>query len=665
MPFDISTAKSVTKEEIGKNSSKFDLSTAKPAFEDTLDRSRGAPASIRSAAASAPTDQDRLSFLKKYYPDIQSYKEDNYVFTDPETKRPTLYNPEGLDLGDVAEFGRGTAELLGGGIGAAVATVGGQLGPQIATPEEIVTVPAAAGAGAALAGNIYDTLTRSIFDVPDTRSALASVGDEGISVMANAIGQRAGDIASELLSTGVKSVGRYIGKTADEIKDAFTRIETSPTAGAISQNKTIQGVENALAKLPLSSDIIGKQYQATVDGMDKFATKLASNLSKKEGTEEIGRSIKKGVNKFTDKFKVQASDLYNNLWNKLPTDSRVPITNFTNELDDIVGQFSDDPAFRGLLDSPIITKLKDASYKMLPIGVTVKTLKALRTKIGNELDNKSLLTDTTNAELKKLYGALSEDMKSAAENAGALNQFTRANNYWKAGRSRIDEVLNPIVSIGDAEKIYSKVFGKEGQVLKNVGGSTIRKLMRSLPKASQKDVSSEFIRRMGTKSPGSAGFEDIGTSFSPARYITQYNKMPNEAKKAVFDRVPGLRQATDDLARTSAAVKEGFSMANNSGTAGQLMFMSLLTGGIGGAYGGSEGAAVGIGALLAPAAAAKLMTNPKFVRWLADAGKISISDPNSIGPFMGRLYAIAEGEPLVQEYVESLNNAFRPAVSQE
>lgn len=630
--------------------------------QSDIDRKRGAPTNVRNAIAAAQRPEDKLTALRSFYPDARPIEGGNYVFTDPRTNQQTLFNPEGLDVGDITEFGRGAAELLGGGIGGAIPLVAGQLGPQAALPEEIVTVPAGVGLGATIAGNIYDMATRSIFGVPDTRSAIEVVGDDAAGVLVNAVGQKLGEVMEQGVRSGVSAGGRLAGKASQEVKDAFFRMGVEPTAGAVSGNKTIQGIEQALAKLPVSTDVINKQYAKTIDGMDDFAKKIAGRISNKEGSEQIGRSIQKGIESFSGRFNNQASKLYDELWAKLPQGKRVPVDNFTRELDSLTGQFADDPAFRGLLDSPAIKKLSDAAVESTEStgGVTVGTLKALRTKVGNELDNKSILSDTTNAELKKLYGALSDDIKAAADVAGAGNEFKRANNYWSAGRSRIDDVLNPIASVNDAEKIYRKVFGQDGKALKNIGASDLRRIMSSIPEQSRKDVAAEFVKRMGMSTPGTSGF-DGAASFSPARFLTQYNSMGPASRKAVFDRVPGLRGSIDDLALTSAAVKDTFSMANNSGTAGQLMFMSMLTGGIGGAYGGAEGAAAGVGAVMSPYVASKLMTNPRFVRWLADAGKEVVTDPNAIGPFIGRLVGIAEAEPAIKEeiyqYAESLRSA--------
>lgn len=627
-----------------------------------IDRARGAPTNVRNAIASAQRPEDKLTALRSFYPDAQPYEGNNYVFTDPRTNQKTLFNPEGLDVGDVTEFGRGAAELLGGGIGGAIPLIAGQLGPQVAAPEELVTVPVGVGLGATIAGNLYDMATRSIFGVPDTRSAIEVVGDDAAGVLVNAVGQRLGEVVEQGVRSGVSAGGRLVGKTSQEIKDAFTRIGATPTAGAVSGSKTVQGIEQALAKLPLSSDVIGKQYASTIDGMDAFAKRIAGKISTKEGSEQVGRSIQKGIDSFTDRFSTQASSLYDNLWAKMPKNNRVPVDNFARELDSLTGQFADDPAFKGLLDSPIVKKLSDAAEETVNKqgGVTVGTLKALRTKVGNELDNKSILSDTTNAEIKKLYAALSDDIKSAAEIAGASSEFTRANNFWGAGRSRIDDVLKPIRTASSAEKVYNKVFGVDGKALKNIGASDLRSLMSSLPEASRKDVAAEFVKRMGMSTPGNAGF-DGAASFSPGRFLTQYDNMRAPARKAVFDRVPGLRASIDDLAKTSAAVKDTFSMSNNSGTAGQLMFMTMLTGGVGGVFGGAEGATAGAAAVLSPYAAAKLMTNPKFVSWLAGAGKEVVTDPNAIGPFITRLVAIAEAEPEIKEeiyqYAEGLRSA--------
>jgi hypothetical protein len=103
----------------------------------------------------------RLEAIKQYYPDAVSTAgtpmgEDNFIYTNPATGQKTLYNPKGLDMGDYVSVGQRYCFCVAGTVGGAAALVGGQLGPQAATPEEFVTVPAAAALASEGAGQLYD-----------------------------------------------------------------------------------------------------------------------------------------------------------------------------------------------------------------------------------------------------------------------------------------------------------------------------------------------------------------------------------------------------------------------------------------------------------------------------------------------------------------------------
>ena len=62
-----------------------------PAFVKSLDRTTGASTLARTAAHKNLSKEDRLATVRKTYPDAEEY-EDNYVFTNPETGKPTLFN---------------------------------------------------------------------------------------------------------------------------------------------------------------------------------------------------------------------------------------------------------------------------------------------------------------------------------------------------------------------------------------------------------------------------------------------------------------------------------------------------------------------------------------------------------------------------------------------
>ena len=77
--------------------------------------------------------------------------------------------------------------------------------------------------------------------------------------------------------------------------------------------------------------------------------------------------------------------------------------------------------------------------------------------------------------------------------------------------------------------------------------------------------------------------------------------------------------------------------------------------------GAAAGAATGI---LAPYAAAKLMTSKGFVNWLSDAATIATQNPKAMGAHILRLHLISQREPEIKEevrqYLTQLNNLSAP-----
>jgi hypothetical protein len=133
---------------------------ADPKFT-AIDTSSGAPKKVRAIVGNFDDPTRRLEAIKQYFPDAVSTAgtpmgEDNFIYTNPDTGQKTLYNPKGLDMGDYVSVGRDIVSGVAGTVGGAAALVGGQLGPQVATPEEFVTVPAAAALASEGAGQLYD-----------------------------------------------------------------------------------------------------------------------------------------------------------------------------------------------------------------------------------------------------------------------------------------------------------------------------------------------------------------------------------------------------------------------------------------------------------------------------------------------------------------------------
>lgn len=67
------------------------------AAKEFIDQDTGAPAFVRAQVGGSPTE-DRLANIRRFYPDAAPYDDDNFIYTNPDTGRLTLYNPPGFDV---------------------------------------------------------------------------------------------------------------------------------------------------------------------------------------------------------------------------------------------------------------------------------------------------------------------------------------------------------------------------------------------------------------------------------------------------------------------------------------------------------------------------------------------------------------------------------------
>lgn len=281
-----------------------------------------------------------------------------------------------------------------------------------------------------------------------------------------------------------------------------------------------------------------------------------------------------------------------------------------------------------------------------------EALRKLRTLVGGELENTSLVSDVPRSKWKAVYAALSQDMEAAATTPEAKRALDRANRYFNARATRIDDIDRVIDRNGGPEKIYQAVMGGVKD-----GGSTLRSVMQSLPEEGQKAVTAAALRRMGLANPGAQ--DAAGEAFSAATFLTNWNKASPEARRALFDRYgPGFSSDLDKIAKVAARIKEGGqAIANPSGTARQGAQFAYW-GGLGGALmTGQVGAALGLGlGGIGSNIGARLMTNPRFVKWLAAATEKPVGALPAQINVLKRL-ASESRDPEIAEAVEALSQS--------
>lgn len=523
------------------------------------------------------------------------------------------------------------------------------------------------GAAAPIAGapGITGQVAKSVASNPVVQGVSAVTGptaaevarQSGASPAAQVVADVAGTIAPGLSSYMVPEAvrrgfrgGEQGRQAVQESIDTFRDAGTTPSVGQATQGRFAQATESLLSRTPGGAGRMSAKASAQADEIGAALERQAAALSPKASGEQAGRAIVKGVSGeggFVDTFKTKQGELYDKLDTFIPKDKLVDVSKTRKALDalnvDIEGAPSISAFFKnakiggikGALESDVATGAGAGLMNSPENGkLPYEALKKLRTLVGNEMADSWAGSDVPRSKWKALYGALSEDLKVAASDAGpgGRTAWERANNFSRAGMSRIEVLSSVIEKNGGPEKVFQAATSGTKE-----GATTLRAVMQSLPEDGQKTLTATVLRRLGNAKAGVQN--DTGSQFSTETFLTNWNSLSPEAKRVLFDRFgPGFRQNMDQVAKVAANLRTGSKVfVNPSGTAQAAtqyttvgaFAMSVLTGNYtaGGAIAGTAVAANG---------SARLMANPNFVKWLATATKAPIGARAALINQLGR-----------------------------
>lgn len=634
-------------------------------LEQSMDRETGAPALIRASVGPGHRKtSDRLATLQKYFPDAKPYGDDNFVFTDPQTRRPTLYNPPGMDAGDVAEYGRVAAEMGGGAIGGVAGALTAAPTGMMSAP---VTVPAGVGLGAEAAGQIYDLGLEWLGNRVDTRGVGHRTADAGTGVAVNAIGQKLGTELPYALKRGVAGVrNRMAGASGPQLLRDYraANIPLNGSAASITGSRPIQGTTEALAKLPSSAGRMGNAADDTLNAIRLYSDDVARGFGTPMTKQGAGEVIQKGASNAAARFVNRRALLDDSIVELVGRNTQADIQPLAGLVQKMKHQAANNPRTAGYLNKAMSEAQKvldDAGEN----GISFEALRNFRTDLGAKLDQPDVsgYVGKEAAALRQVYGAVKQSLLQTAKKAGpdAEHALKLHDRYVGFNRNINLPDLDKLAK-QDAEKAFDFAMNRAKD-----GGVKLMRLRKNLTPDEWDVVAATTLKRMGTARPSSQGVD--GDLFSVDSFLTNWNKLSPEAKRSMFGgtRYKGLAPQLDRLTRVVGSAKDVTAMKNFSGTAQQHVYMQLLMGGggaVGGyATGGPEGAVAGMaGSIILPNMAARLMTNPKFVSWLAKGVQIAPANYNGMAGHLGRLVAIGEAEPAIQEEVNQFIDAFRTIV---
>lgn len=613
------------------------------------DTKSGVPFGVRQAVGGARTPADKLSTLRQWYPDATPYGQDNFLITDPKTGRPTLVNPPGFDVGDIGGVAPELAEIAGG-------TVGGVIGAASPVPGGMVM---GVGLGAAAGREAEDVLAQTVGNRLDTRPMPERIVDAGVTAGVNSLGQ---GVAGKI-EEGVKGVyGSFRGGGERALTD-FAEANIQPLAGMATGNKGVQILDNALANTHGGGSWMQEAARKTLDGIQNESGRVARKFGQPKTVQDAGEVITSAAKGAGDRFAARQKELDGQLDVLIGKDTLVPVTNARALLSQLKADIARAPNTQGEAVGAAAREL-EALVNDAPTGmIRFSDLRAARSSLGKALETPDVTgySGRSMGALRRAYGAMREDIRQAADLAGpkARKALDTHDRYVRFNRSVNLDVLDKIDKLGADEKAYK--FAMSGA---KDGGSRLRTLRRNFTTEEWDTVAATAFENLGRSKPGAAGAtefsDDIG-EFSVNTFMTNWNAMSPQARAALFGgtRYRELEAPMNRLVRVVDRAKESEKMANPSGTArNALAALGIIEAGRQTAEGDPlQGVGTLAAGVLAPRYAAKLLTNPKFVQWLATGVQLAEKSPASMTSHISRLALVAKGEPAIREEISQYLSA--------
>lgn len=581
-------------------------------------------AELVSGQSSAP--------VARPYREIAGNLADKAGLPQPQTARERV-------VGDVGEALTGTALTMG--TGAALGPTN-RLGQFLTAQPGLQAVSTATGAGAAGV----------------TREQGGTQGQQLAAGLAGGLGPGLAGAGAAATTRGL--VRGRSGEAMQQTIDDFRAVGATPSVGQASGNWLLQGGENLLSGAPTSAGVMNRFAERQAGDIGEGLQSTAEGIARNASGERAGRSIERGIDTFAKNARAQQRALYWQADRFIPEQTPVPTSNTWQSLVAMTTPTPGATATTGALVSPKVIQLRDNLMQDLAAGngrLPYSALKAVRTQIGEQISDFSLTPDAPTRQLRQIYGALSRDMEAAAKAQGpeAERAARRANNYTRVLSDRLEQVQRIVDKNGGPERIFTAAMTGTRD-----GGTTLRSVMQSLPKEGQEMVTGAVIKRMGLANPGQQ--DAAGDAFNAATFLTNWNKVSPEAKRALFDRHgPQFSASMDRIARVADNIKQGSKVfANPSGTANRGAAITYGAGLVASLFDPSGATMTGlVGGGIAANAAARMLTNPSVVRRLAQATELPIG---SIPAFINAVRV--EGEKNEDEDLLQLAGQLQQSIDQ-
>ena len=365
--------------------------------------------------------------------------------------------------------------------------------------------------------------------------------------------------AGRLLGTGMAAPRMSVSQAAPAAVTAAERIGVDLPKGIATDSPLTAFTAQVAARAPGGGPLM-KAIEESRDALKGAIGRAAEMAGGATDAAVAGDNYAKAIEtSFKPSVKSGVSAAYDNLSQLVDPNKLTPLQETKNVTAGIIGRRAE-----SFIDGQGKAVDAVAEATRQPNGLTFDGIKGLRTHIGEMLNSGVFPEGMSEHELRGIYKGLSQDLKSAAMNAGgprAVAALERANELnkqvadWKEG---IKKVLGPESRSGE---------GIAGAIIRaaSSGASadieTLAKARSAVPKEVWQDIASTAISKLGTARNG---------EWTPAAFATDFRKLSDRGKLLLFRSVGSgdVLPFLNDIAEVSQKFVDRGKLANTSGTAG-------------------------------------------------------------------------------------------------
>ncbi|MCB5205006.1 hypothetical protein LH464_21300 [Neorhizobium sp. T786] len=347
---------------------------------------------------------------------------------------------------------------------------------------------------------------------------------------------------------------------------AANRIGVDLPRAVASESPVVQQTGKLLTNVPIGGTPLRVASQKAIDQLGGAANRVQEGYGS-GNVANAGAAARQGMTDYATKtLSGRVTDAYNAVDGLITQNVTTPLSNTAKTALEIGTSRKN----ATLPDSRAVGVVRRALEST--DGLNYQGIKDLRSSVREMMDNPSLApAETSQAELKRIYGALTEDLKASVARSGgekASTAFEQANQL-AARTARERESLSKVLGRDASdEKVFDRITTMAGSGSR-ADRVNLARVRSSVSDETWNDLASGVISRLGRDADG---------NFSPNRFITGYGRLSSEGKSALFGGQKQLASALDDIATVSRQFKTLDQYANPSGTGQAATGAAYLSG---------------------------------------------------------------------------------------